>query len=103
MERKQQELKFLCNFSETNRYKYINQKFNNMALVVISEAWGIKANVSFNEYNHKTKKRNQVERVVTDAHKSLIMRAIDSTDCGEFLNERVGDVELSGYFSLVQD
>ena len=74
-----------------------------MAVVVINSAWGIKANVFFNEYNHKTKKRVQVERQVTDAHKSLIMRQIDSTDCGEFLSERVGDVELQGYFSLIQD
>jgi len=74
-----------------------------MALVVISEAWEIKAEVFFNEYNHKTKKRKQVERIVTDTHKSLIMRAIDSTDSGEFLNERVGDIELQGFFNLVQD
>ena len=74
-----------------------------MAVVVINDAWDIKADVFFNEYNHKTKKQICVERRVTDSHKTLIMRAIDSTDCGEFLRERVGDVELIGYFSLVQD
>jgi hypothetical protein len=31
------------------------------------------------------------------------MRMIDSTDFGQFLSERVGDVELRGFFSLVQD
>ena len=72
-------------------------------IVVVNEAWDIKAEVSFSEYNHKTKKRVQVDRVVTDNHKTLIMRAIDSTDCGEFLCERVGDIELNGHFSLVQD
>jgi hypothetical protein len=70
-------------------------------VVVISEAWDIKANVFFNEYNHKTKKKIEVKREVTEAHKTLIMRAIDSTDCGEFLCERVGDIELSGYFRLI--
>ena len=74
-----------------------------MALVVISEVWDIKGEVSFDEYNHKTKKSKQVERTVTDAHKTLIRRMIDSTDCGQFLSERVGDVELRGVFSLVQD
>jgi len=73
-----------------------------MAIVVISDAWSIKAEVSFCEYNHKTQKRVQVNRAVTENHKTLIMRAIDSTDCGEFLSERVGDIELNGYFSLVQ-
>jgi hypothetical protein len=72
-------------------------------VVVVNEAWEIKAEVSFSEYNHKTKKRVQVDRKVTETHKALIMRAIDSTDCGEFLCERVGDVELNGYFSLIQD
>jgi hypothetical protein len=71
-----------------------------MAVVTISDAWKIKAEVTFCEYNHKTKKRVQVDRVVTDAHKSLIMRAIDSTDFGQFLSEKVGDIELQGYFSL---
>lgn len=74
-----------------------------MAVVVISKAWDIKADVFFNEYNHKTKKQVQVERQVTDAHKSLIMRQIDSTDCGTFLSERVGDIELLGHFSLIQE
>ncbi len=74
-----------------------------MAVVVISTAWDIKADVFFNEYNHKTKKRVQVERQVTETHKALIMKQIDSTDCGEFLSERVGDVELQGYFSLIQE
>jgi hypothetical protein len=74
-----------------------------MALVVISEAWEIKGEVSFDEYNHKTQKSKQVERTVTSAHKTLIMRLIDSTDFGQFLSERVGDVELRGFFSLVQD
>jgi ABC-type xylose transport system substrate-binding protein len=74
-----------------------------MALEVINEAWGIMAEVVFNEYNHKTKKRKQVERQLTQNHKTLIMRAIDSTDSGQFLSERVGDIELQGFFSLVQD
>jgi len=74
-----------------------------MALEVINQAWDIKANVVFNEYNHKTKKRKQVERALTQAHKTLIMRAIDSTDSGMFLSERVGDIELQGFFELVQD
>lgn len=74
-----------------------------MALEVINDVWGIKANVSFNEYNHKTKKRKQVQRQLTQNHKTLIMRAIDSTDCGQFLSERVGDIELQGFFELVQD
>jgi hypothetical protein len=74
-----------------------------MAVEVISKAWDIKADVFFNEYNHNTKKQVQVQRQLTDAHKSAIMRAIDSTDCGTFLSERVGDVELIGHFSLVQD
>jgi ABC-type xylose transport system substrate-binding protein len=72
-------------------------------VVVVNEAWEIKAEVSFSEYNHKTKKQVQVERQVTSAHKTLIMRQIDSTDCGTFLSERVGDIELIGYFSLVQE
>ncbi len=75
-----------------------------MAIEVISEAWGgTKAKVFFNEYNHKTKKRKQVERQLTQNHKTLIIRAIDSTDSGQFLSERVGDVELQGFFELVQD
>lgn len=74
-----------------------------MAVVVINEAWDIKGEVSFDEYNHKTKKSKVVERKLTDAHRTLIMRLIDSTDFGQFLSERVGDVELRGFFSLVQD
>ena len=70
-------------------------------VAVISEAWEVKADVVFNEYNHKTKKQVQVERQLTDTHKSLIMRQIDSTDCGTFLSERVGDIELTGYFNLL--
>lgn len=70
-------------------------------VVVISEAWEVKADVVFNEYNHNTKKQVQVQRQITDAHKSLIMRQIDSTDCGTFLSERVGDIELTGYFNLL--
>jgi hypothetical protein len=74
-----------------------------MAVEVISDAWDIKGNVVFDEYNHKTKKSKTVERKLTEAHKTLIMRLIDSTDFGQFLSERVGDVELRGFFSLIQD
>jgi len=74
-----------------------------MAVVVINDAWDIKGEVSFDEYNYKTKKSKQVERTLTENHKTLIMRLIDSTDFGQFLSERVGDVELRGFFSLVQD
>lgn len=74
-----------------------------MALVVISEVWDIKGEVTFDEYNHKTKKSKVVERAITRDHKTLIMRLIDSTDFGQFLSERVGDVEIRGFFSLVQD
>jgi hypothetical protein len=72
-------------------------------IATISEAWEIKAEVFFNEYNFKTKKKVCVDRTLTDAHKRAIMNEIDSTDCGEFLCERVGDIELTGYFSLIQD
>ena len=91
-----------CNFLNLPRYVVVTLNNNNM-IAIISEAWDIKAEVSFSEYNHKTKKRVSVDRQLTSTHKTLIMRAIDSTDCGEFLCERVGDVELSGYFSLIQD
>ena len=74
-----------------------------MAVEIICDAWDVKAEVSFCEYNHKTKKQKSVDRVLTRNHKTLILRAIDSTDCGEFMSERVGDIELTGYFSLVQD
>jgi len=74
-----------------------------MSLEVVNDAWDIKGIVIFEEYNHKTKKSKTVERQLTRAHKSLIMDLIDSTDCGEFLSERVGDVELRGFFELVQD
>ena len=69
----------------------------------IIKGWDIKVEVSFNEYNFKTKKRKLVERQITKSHERSIMNAIDSTDSGEFLCERVGDVELSGYFELIQD
>lgn len=91
-----------CNFLNLPRYVVVTLNNNNM-IAIISEAWEIKAEVSFSEYNHKTKKRISVDRQLTSAHKTLIMRAIDSTDCGEFLCERVGDIELSGHFSLIQD
>jgi thiamine monophosphate synthase len=42
-----------------------------MAVVVINDAWDIKGEVSFDEYNHKTKKSKQVERTLTENHKIL--------------------------------
>lgn len=69
--------------------------------MVVDLGWGTKAEVYFNEYNHKTKKQVQVERTVTKAHESLINRQLDSTDCGTFLEERVGDVTLYGCFNLI--
>lgn len=74
-----------------------------MAVVVINDAWGIKGEVVFEEYNHKTNQSRVVEKQLTRAHIVLIHDLIDSTDFGQFLSERVGDVELRGFFTLIQD
>ena len=68
---------------------------------IINIGWD-KAEVWFNEYNHKTEKRTQVERPVTRNHEVAIMELFDSTDSGTFLEERVGDVTLFGYANLIQ-
>jgi hypothetical protein len=69
--------------------------------LIIDLGWGTKVEVYFNEYNHKTKKRKQVERTVTRSHERAIGNELDSTDSGTFLEERVGDVTLFGYFELI--
>jgi hypothetical protein len=75
-----------------------------MSIITIGAGgWETKADVYFNEYNHKTKKRKVVERQITRSHEREIMNLFDSTDSGTFLEVRIGDVTLSGYADLIQD
>jgi hypothetical protein len=68
---------------------------------IIDVGWGTKVEVCFNEYNHKTKKRIVVERQVSRSDIREINNQLDSTDSGEFLEVRIGDVTLSGHFTLL--
>jgi len=70
---------------------------------IVDIGWGDKAEVVWNEYNHKTKEGKQVERTITRYHISAIGRLFDSTDSGTFLEERIGDVTLYGYATLKQE
>ena len=70
-------------------------------IVKVGGPWGSKVDVYYNEYNHKTKKRKQVDRQVTKSHERAIVDTLDSTDSGTFLEERVGDITLFGYFDLI--
>lgn len=70
---------------------------------IIDCGWGTKVEVCWNEFNNKTKKGKQVNRTVTQTHIQLINRQLDSTDCGTFLEEKVGNITLRGYFELISN